>query len=159
MLGAVLILAGLVAAGAWYGNYISRSQAAAVVSAPMDALLSDQAPLVNTAALNTPDPQTVWSGLPDARGAGALTFEAAGPVTLEVRDASGRILASRALEAGDVYRAPDEPGLTVSATNAGAVLVRAAGRPLGPLGEPGAAVDNVSAAEFVIAAMRADGSR
>ena len=33
-------------------------------------------------------------------------------------------------------------------------LVRAAGRPLGPLGEPGQAVDNVSAAEFVLTALR-----
>jgi cytoskeletal protein RodZ len=158
MVGAVLILAGVIAAGAWYGNYVSRSEALAGVSAPMDALLSDESPLVDTASLSAPSPQTVWSGLPDARGAGALTFEAAGPVSLEVRDASGRILASRLLEPGDVYRAPDEPGLTVSASDAGAVLVRAAGRPLGPLGEDGAAVDNISAAEFVIAAMREDGA-
>ena len=159
MVGAALILAGVVAAGAWYGNYVSRSEALAGVSAPMDALLSDGAPLVDTSRLDQPSPQALWSGLPDARGAGALTFEAAGRVAIEVRDASGRILASRTLEPGDVYRAPDEPGLTVSASDAGAVLVRAAGRPLGALGETGAAVDNVSAAEFVIAAMREDGAR
>lgn len=158
MVGAVLILAGVVAAGAWYGNYVSRSEALAGVNAPMDALLSDKGPLVDTSALDTPRPQAVWSGLPDARGAGALTFEAASRVAIEVRDASGRILGARTLEPGDVYRAPDEPGLTVSASNAGAVLVRAAGRPLGPLGQAGAAVDNVSAAEFVIAAMREDGA-
>ena len=158
MVGAVLILGGVIAAGAWYGNYVSRSEAMAGVSAPMEALLSSDAPLVDTDQLSRPSPQQVWAGLPDARGAGALTFEAAASVTVEVRDASGRILASRALEPGDVYRAPDEPGLTVSATNAGAVLVRAAGRPLGALGEEGVAVDNVSAAEFVIAAMREDGA-
>jgi hypothetical protein len=65
-------------------------------------------------------------------------------------------LAARELDVGDVYRAPDEPGLTVSATDAGALLVRAAGRPLGPLGEAGQAVDNVSAAEFILAALRSD---
>jgi len=158
MIGAALILAGVVAAGAWYGNYVSRSQALAGVSAPMEALLSDEAPLVDEAALSEPRPEAVWSRLPAARSAGALVFEAAGPVTLEVRDASGRILASRDLVAGGVYRAPDEPGLTVSATDAGAVLVRSGGRPLGALGEAGAAVDNVSAAEFVIAALREDGA-
>ena len=158
MVGAVLILAGVVAAGAWYGNYVSRSEALAGVSAPMDALLTDEAPLVDAAALDAPRPEAVWAGLPDARGAGALTLEAASRVVIEVRDASGRILASRTLEAGEVYRAPDEPGLTISASDAGAVLVRAAGRPLGPLGDGGAAVDNVSAAEFVIAAMRGDGA-
>ena len=73
-----------------------------------------------------------------------------------MRDASGRILAARELDVGDVYRAPDEPGLTVSASDAGAVLVRAAGRPLGPLGDQGEAVDNISAAEFILAALRAD---
>lgn len=159
MVGAVLILVAVIAGGAWYGNYVSRSEAVAGVVAPMDALLSDETPLVDPASLGAPSTQAVWSGLPDPRSAGTLTFEAASPVSIEVRDASGRILAARALEPGDVYRAPDEPGLTVSASDAGAVLVRAAGRPLGPLGEAGAAVDNVSAAEFVIAAMRDDGAR
>lgn len=159
MIGTVLILAGVVAAGGWYGNYVSRSQALAGVSAPMEALLSDEAPLVDEAALSAPSTERVWSGLPAARSTGGLILEAASPVSIEVRDASGRILASRALDPGDVYRAPDEPGLTVSATDAGALLVRAAGRPLGALGESGVAVDNVSAAEFVIAAMREDGAR
>lgn len=159
MIGAMLILAGVIAAGAWYGNYISRSEALAGVNAPMDALLSDDAPMVDETRLSAPRPEAVWSGLPSASSASALVFEAAGPVNFEVRDASGRILASRALDPGDVYRAPDEPGLTVSASNAGAILVRSAGRPLGPLGEDGAAVDNVSAAEFVIAAMRENGAR
>jgi cytoskeleton protein RodZ len=39
------------------------------------------------------------------------------------------------------------------------VLVRAAGRPLGPLGGQGEAVDNVSAAEFILAALRTEPSQ
>ncbi len=159
MIGTVLILIGVVAAAGWYGNYVSRSEALAGVSAPVEALLSDEAPLVDEAALSSPTNDAVWSGLPEARSTGGLILEAAGPVSIEVRDASGRILVSRALDPGDVYRAPDEPGLTLSATDAGALLVRVAGRPLGALGEPGVAVDNVSAAEFLIASLREDGAR
>ena len=41
--GAVLILGGVIAAAGWYGNYVSRSDALAGVSAPMDTLLSGEA--------------------------------------------------------------------------------------------------------------------
>lgn len=159
MIGAVVILGAVVTAGVWYGDYVSGSEAQAGVGAPMQALLSDQRPLVDESALVSPQISAVWSGLPNATSAQALILEAAGSVSIEVRDASGRILASRDLDAGDVYRAPDEPGLTISASDAGSILVRASGRPLGPLGEAGAAVDNVSAAEFIIASMRADASQ
>ena len=152
--GTAFILAAVIAGGAWYGNYMSNSQALEGTAGPMEALLAQSGPLVDESGLRAPRPAEIWSGLPAATAPGALILEAAGPVSIEVRDASGRILASRTLDPGDVYRAPDEPGLTVSASDAGAVLVRAAGRPLGALGEDGAAVDNVSAAEFVIAAMR-----
>lgn len=156
--GAVLILGGVIAAAGWYGNYVSRSDAFEGVSAPLDTLLAaEDEPLVAVDERAAPRVERIWSGLPAANSAGALVLEAATPVYLEVRDASGRILISRDLDAGEVYRAPDEPGLTVSTTDAGAVLVRAGGRPLGALGEDGESVDNVSAAEFVIAALRADG--
>ncbi|MEQ8405915.1 MAG: DUF4115 domain-containing protein [Oceanicaulis sp.] len=157
--GAVLILGGVIAAAGWYGNYVSRSDALAGVSAPMDTLLAgEDEPLVAVDERPAPRVERIWSGLPAANSAGALVLEAATPVYLEVRDASGRILVARDLDAGEVYRAPDEPGLTVSTSDAGAVLVRAGGRALGALGEDGEAVDNVSAAEFVIAALRADGA-
>lgn len=155
--GAVLILGGVIAAAGWYGNYVSRSDALAGVTAPMDTLLAeDDEPLVAVNERPAPRPERIWTGLPAANSAGALVLEAATPTYLEVRDASGRILIARDLDAGEVYRAPDEPGLTVSTTDAGAILVRAGGRPLGALGDSGDAVDNVSAAEFVIAALRAE---
>lgn len=154
LVGAVLILGGVIAAAGWYGNYVTRSEAFAGAGAPMEALMRAEAPLVAMSDRPAPQPSAIWTGLPDARGAGSLVLEAGARVTIEVRDASGRILASRELDPGEIYRAPDEPGLTVSTNNAGAVLVRAAGRPLGPLGEPGQAVADVSAAEFVLEALR-----
>ena len=156
--GVVLILIGVVAAAGWYGNYVSRTQAQAGITAPIDAMMNAQAPLVATDRLNTPRPEAIWAGLPSTAGAQALVLEAASSVYVEVRDASGRILVARDFQAGDVYRAPDEPGLTLSASDAGAILVRMAGDPLGPLGEAGQSVDNVSAAEFVLAHMRGDNS-
>ncbi len=156
MVGALVILAVVVGGAGWYGNYLNRSQAYAGIDAPMDALIADEAPLVANTNTVTPTPETIWSALPTPVNEGALTFEAAAPVELEVRDASGRILASRELDIGDVYRAPDEPGLTISASDAGAVLVRVSGRPLGALGDSGEAVDNVPAAEFILEALRED---
>jgi hypothetical protein len=155
-IGAVVLLGVVIVGAGWYGNYLNRSQAYAGVDAPVSALLSDETPLVSDSQFSAPTPEAIWSALPAPANTGALTFEAAAPVEIEVRDASGRILAARELDVGEVYRAPDEPGLTVSASDAGALLVRAAGRPLGPLGEAGQAVDNVSAAEFILAALRSD---
>ncbi|XBQ16576.1 MAG: RodZ domain-containing protein [Oceanicaulis sp.] len=154
VVGAVLILGGVIAAAAWYGNYVSRNEAFEAASSPMDTLLASRTPLVAVNERPAPRPDAIWTGLPDPVNARALVLEAAGPVYLEVRDASGRILVARDLEPGEVYRAPDEPGLTLSTSDAGSVLVRAGGRPLGALGESGEAVDGVSAAEFVIAALR-----
>jgi hypothetical protein len=88
-----------------------------------------------------------------------VVLEAGGLVHLEVRDASGRILVSRQMEAGDIYRAPDEPGLTISASDAGLVLLRAAGRPIGALGERGEVMDNTPVSEFLLSAMTAAGGR
>jgi hypothetical protein len=154
--GAVLILGGVIAAAGWYASYISRSDVAGDVGAPMETLLAADAPLVAMNQRPAPRLERIWSGLPSTNSAGALVLEAATPAYLEVRDASGRILIARDLDAGEVYRVPDEPGLTVSTSDAGAVLVRAGGRALGALGESGEAVDNVSAAAFVIAALRAE---
>ncbi len=159
MVGAIFILVLVIAGAGWYGNYLNRSEAYAGVDAPMDALIEDEGPLVAESATPRPTPEAIWSALPTASSEGALTLEAAAPVEIEVRDASGRILAARELDVGDVYRAPDEPGLTVSASDAGALLVRVSGRPLGALGDDGETVDNVSAAEFILAALREDASR
>lgn len=156
--GVVLILTGVIAAAGWYGNYISTTEAYAGGNAPIDTLMTADAPLVSTEQLNRLRPDQVWSGLPSATSAQALVFEAASAVYFEVRDASGRILVSRDLKAGEVYRAPDEPGLKISASDAGAILVRMDGRPLGALGETGSPIDNASAAEFLIAALRSDNS-
>ena len=151
--GVVLILIGVIVAAGWYGNYVSQNEAYAGFASPIETLMNAEAPLVSSDQLTAARPEAIWSGLPSTQGAQALVLEAARDVYVEVRDASGRILVARDLMAGDVYRASDEPGLTLSASDAGAVLVRMGGSPLGPLGETGEALDNISAAEFVLAHM------
>lgn len=159
LVGALLILGGVIGAAGWYGNYVTRSEAFAGSVAPIEAIVAAERSLVSLTERPAPEPEAIWTGLPSARSTGGLVLEAGAPVYIEVRDGSGRILAARELEAGEVYRAPDEPGLRVSTSDAGAVLVRAAGRPLGALGAPGEAVDNVSAAEFVLTALRDEDAR
>jgi cytoskeleton protein RodZ len=54
-----------------------------------------------------------------------------------VRDASGSIVVSRILRAGETYNAPNRPGLVLSTGNAGALDVRVDGRAAPAIGRPG----------------------
>ena len=69
-------------------------------------------------------------------------MRALSPTWIEVQDASGRILFARELAAGETYQAL-EPGLTVSATDAGAIQLEHEGEIVGTLGELGAPVENL----------------
>ncbi|WP_233205257.1 helix-turn-helix domain-containing protein [Alkalicaulis satelles] len=158
-IGTAAILIAVVAMAGWYGHYISQRETLTAASQPMEALISAEANAEARIPRAPARPDEIWAGLPGPRSAGAVVLEAGAPVHLEVRDASGRILVSRLLEPGDIYRAPDEPGLVISASDAGAVLIRAAGRPLGALGERGEALDNAPVSEFLLAAMSGQGGR
>lgn len=57
---------------------------------------------------------------------------------LQVRDRSGEFLLTRTLKPGDVYHAPDRPGLRVRTGNAGGLVVitdGVAGQPMGAVGQ------------------------
>ncbi|WBQ10417.1 DUF4115 domain-containing protein [Hyphomonadaceae bacterium ML37] len=161
MLGTLALLCAVVAMAGWYGHYVSQRDTASAAGQPILAMMSAETatPTPAAAARTASQPEDIWAGLPGPRSTGAVVLEAGGLVHLEVRDASGRILVSRQMEAGDIYRAPDEPGLTVSASDAGLVLLRAAGRPIGALGERGEALDNTPVSEFLLSAMTAAGGR
>jgi cytoskeleton protein RodZ len=153
LIGAVLILGGVIGATSWYGVQVTKTGAYA--NAPdVAALAADAGPVVEAPA-DRRDPMAIWAGLPVAESAGAMVFEALAPVSLEVRDASGRILFAQELAAGQTYRAPDEPGLSVSASDAGAVNVRAGVTQIGALGERGQMIEHLPAAQFVVAALTA----
>jgi hypothetical protein len=76
------------------------------------------------------------------------------PTRVTVNGRGGRLLFSRAVEAGDSYRAPSLPGLTVSADDAGAVEVVLNGTPAGFVGASGVSVQRVALARFASLAPR-----
>ena len=94
------------------------------------------------------DVGTIWTGVPlgDVAETDRLTLRATAPTTLEVQDASGRILYSRTLAAGDVYQARED-GLTFSASDAGAIQLERGGVELGTLGAAGIPVENIALAQ------------
>ena len=159
MLGTIALLCAVIAMAGWYGHYISQRDTASAAGQPILAMMGAETATPGPAVQPVRQPEDIWAGLPGPRSTGAVVLEAGGLVHLEVRDASGRILVSRQMEAGDIYRAPDEPGLTISASDAGLVLLRAAGRPIGALGERGEAMENTPVSEFLLSAMTAAGGR
>ena len=56
---------------------------------------------------------------------------------VQVRDAGGELLLTRVLRAGEIYRVPDEPGLTLVTGNAGGLEILVDGESLGIMGPVG----------------------
>lgn len=76
-------------------------------------------------------------------GAGAVAAESSNGLVLqivrdswvEIKDDAGKKIVSEKLKAGDQYRVPDNPGLTMTLGNAGGVEILIDGRALKPLGD------------------------
>ncbi|WP_084437657.1 helix-turn-helix domain-containing protein [Niveispirillum irakense] len=69
-----------------------------------------------------------------AEGPVRVTLRASEDSWVEVRDGKGTLWASRVLRRGDLFRAPDVPGLVLNTGNAGGLLVTLDGRDMAPLG-------------------------
>jgi cytoskeletal protein RodZ len=89
-------------------------------------------------------PAVPEAGQGDSRVFGATTgqsriqIRATQDSWIQVRDGSGDLLTTRVLRPGDVYRAPDQPGLRMVTGNAGGLMVSIDGgqdRPLGAQGQ------------------------
>jgi hypothetical protein len=76
------------------------------------------------------------------------------PTRVAVNGRGGRLLFSRTVQAGDTYRAPSLPDLTVTADDAGAVEVLLNGRPAGFIGANGASAQKAPLARFASLAPR-----
>ena len=152
MIGAVAILACVIGAAGWYGSYVTRTEAFAGAPPPADAMLSSTEPAIAEAG-RAPSIEAIWAGAPTPRGEAALVLRAQATTFLEVRDASGRILFSRDLDAGEAYRAPDEAGLLITADDAGALMAFVGETEIGLLGEAGETVEMLSASDFVAAGL------
>jgi len=63
---------------------------------------------------------------------------------IQVRDKGGNLLFTRVLKAGERYNAPNQPGLTLVAGNAGGLDIAVDGVDIPRIGEPGRVARNVS---------------
>jgi len=79
---------------------------------------------------------TPLASTPPAPGAGQV-ITATQDDWVEVRDATGNILFSKVLHAGESWPVPDEPGLTMTAGNAGGTEIALNGKAGPPLGATG----------------------
>jgi len=73
-----------------------------------------------------------------------VILRARGDTRLTVKGPDGQILLNRELKSGDSYQAPDMPGLSLAASNAGAIEVDLDGIALGRAGQPQQIVGRVS---------------
>lgn len=141
--GAILILASVAGVAWWYATQTSSTGSANTLPAPPDAAPAwAREDFAATPVRSTVE--EIWSGLPleeAAETSRELVMRALAPTWMEVRDASGRILFARELEAGEAYRAIED-GLTVSVADAGAIQLEVDGANMGMLGEAGTSVEN-----------------
>ncbi len=144
--GALLILASVATVAWWYSEQSASFGVIANLPSPPDAA-PEWARADFQPGRRTADVGAIWTGVPlgDVAAGQRLTLRATAPTTLEIQDASGRILYSRTLAAGDAYEAQEE-GLTFSASNAGAIQLERDGLDLGTLGVAGIPVENIAVA-------------
>lgn len=144
LFGVVIILAALAGVAWWYSEQVGTGGILGNPPSPPDAAPEWARPGFDVAA-TAPSLDDIWTGLPLGKAgtaAGTVVMRALSPTWIEVQDASGRILFARELAAGETYQAL-EPGLTVSATDAGAIQLEHEGEVVGTLGELGAPVENL----------------
>jgi cytoskeleton protein RodZ len=113
---------------------------------PTDPAVPESEPVVTTDAAppagTTPAPKpAIATDVPPsgrvyglAEGTVRVTIRALEDSWIEVKDGKGTLWASRVLRRGDLFRAPDVPGLVLNTGNAGGLLVTLDGRDLAPLG-------------------------
>lgn len=74
----------------------------------------------------------------------SVTIHAEQPCWIEIHGSGGKALVQRLLQPGERLEVPDEPGLTLTAGNAGGIRIMVAGRAAAAVGAPGEVVRGVS---------------
>ena len=100
------------------------------------ALAAPNTPAIPSAPANTAAPQPATPAPTPAPGAG-MVINATQDAWVQVSDASGNILFSKVLHAGDSWPVPQEPGLVMTTGNAGGTIITTNGKPSQPLGAAG----------------------
>jgi cytoskeleton protein RodZ len=98
------------------------------------------------AAIAEPAPQAEPEvAVPAVSSGSRVVVRAKSDSWIQVRDGvARRLLVTRLLRAGDSYRVPDQPGLTLLTGNAGALEILVDGEPVNSIGEVGAVRRNVA---------------
>jgi cytoskeleton protein RodZ len=95
-----------------------------------------ETPAAGSAAPASPAPAATASAAPAA----GQTILATADSWIEVKDPTGNILFSRVLHSGESWPVPDEPGLVLTAGNAGGTEIETNGKAGAPLGSSGSVV-------------------
>lgn len=102
---------------------LAHTSATPTVSSPRQDLLS--APAAPSGA------QVYGAPAADSR----VTLRATGPTHVLVQNESGNVLFNRILQAGEAYRVPNRPGLSLTAEHGNAVELTVDGKPAGAAGQ------------------------
>jgi cytoskeleton protein RodZ len=115
--------------------------APATAMAPAAPAAISASPPVQPPVASAP-PAPAPSAAPTATPALGQTIVATADSWVEVRDATGNILFSKVLHAGDSWPVPDEAGLTMTTGNAGGTVIADNGKNGAPLGAVGSVLHN-----------------
>jgi cytoskeleton protein RodZ len=114
------------------------------MAAPPTSQASATPPAAQTgssqAAVPTTDSQTFGAANTNSR----VVLRARGPVRVTVKGPDGSVLLNRDLQAGDIYQAPNEPGITLATSDGGALEMDVDGKNLGTVGQPQQVLGRVS---------------
>lgn len=72
-----------------------------------------------------------------------IKLKATDETTVQIFDASGRMIAERVINKGEAFYVPDKSGLTLATTNAGALHMQIDGKEMPVLGDPDEAMHNI----------------
>lgn len=129
------------------------TQEAETDTAPPDPEpIAPEAPAAAASAADTPEASAPSAAVPSAtagrvfgteNSSSRIEVTATGDAWVEFRDASGQLVFTRVLRAGDVYHVPNQPGLRLQTGNAGALAFKVDGTALPPIGPAGSVRRNV----------------
>jgi cytoskeleton protein RodZ len=124
--------------------------AEALAAAPSEmagGISNSAAPIVAAPAAVTPSPSSeapeaaphlASAGAPNLHGTGEgstrIVIRAMADSWVQIRNTGQSVLLARVLKSGDVYRVPDQPGLSMRTGNAGGLEITVDGRPAPPIG-------------------------
>jgi cytoskeleton protein RodZ len=135
------------------GAFIQKTLAAdqAPVQAPATQTAAIPAPAIEPVAQQPATPEQTASTAPIATDGGIygsedpnarLVIKATDNVWVRIEDSHGQVLMTQGLKKGDIYRVPDQPGLTIIAKDGGLLTYIIDGQDKGPLGKPGEILAN-----------------